>query len=63
MFLLKQLQEAFARGELKPGLNIEFQKGKDKINNIVSIQINKKKICQIKELFNTFNHYIAQTFS
>lgn len=32
-----ELQEAFARGELKPGLNIEFQKGKDKINNIPKI--------------------------
>ncbi|TMW42001.1 hypothetical protein DOY81_012920, partial [Sarcophaga bullata] len=32
-----KLQEAFARGDLKPGLNIEFQKGKEKINNIPRI--------------------------
>uniref|UniRef100_A0A0A1WDX1 Probable rRNA-processing protein EBP2 homolog n=1 Tax=Zeugodacus cucurbitae TaxID=28588 RepID=A0A0A1WDX1_ZEUCU len=30
----EELQEAFARGELKPGLNIEFSAGKEKVNNI-----------------------------
>ncbi|XP_013100025.1 probable rRNA-processing protein EBP2 homolog [Stomoxys calcitrans] len=29
-----ELQEAFARGELKPGLNIEYEKPKEKVNNI-----------------------------
>ena len=31
-----QLQEAFARGELKPGLNIEYNPQKERVNNIVS---------------------------
>lgn len=30
----EELQEAFARGDLKPGLNIEFSSGKEKVNNI-----------------------------
>ncbi|KAI9584468.1 probable rRNA-processing protein EBP2 homolog [Glossina fuscipes] len=29
-----ELQEAFVRGDLKPGLNIEFQKPKEKVNNV-----------------------------
>ncbi|XP_075148017.1 putative rRNA-processing protein EBP2 homolog [Haematobia irritans] len=29
-----ELQEAFARGDLKPGLNVEYQKPKEKVNNI-----------------------------
>uniref|UniRef100_A0A1B0FP16 Uncharacterized protein n=1 Tax=Glossina morsitans morsitans TaxID=37546 RepID=A0A1B0FP16_GLOMM len=29
-----ELQEAFSRGDLKPGLNIELQKPKEKVNNV-----------------------------
>lgn len=36
--LYSQLQEAFARGDLKPGLNVEYQKPKEKVNNIVSLK-------------------------
>lgn len=32
-----QLQEAFARGDLKPGLNIEYQKPQEKVNNITRL--------------------------
>lgn len=35
--LVSQLQEAFARGDLKPGLNIEVTNRKAATNNIVSI--------------------------
>lgn len=34
---VSQLQEAFARGDLKPGLNIEVTNRKAATNNIVSI--------------------------
>uniref|UniRef100_A0A1B0AJV6 Uncharacterized protein n=1 Tax=Glossina pallidipes TaxID=7398 RepID=A0A1B0AJV6_GLOPL len=30
----EELQEAFIRGDLKPGLNIELQKSKEKVNNV-----------------------------
>lgn len=37
-FINLQLQEAYARGELKPGLNVELENGiqRKAINNIVS---------------------------
>lgn len=40
-----QLQEAFARGDLKPGLNIEVDGTKRKaVNNIVSIALSRVEI-------------------
>lgn len=41
-----QLQEAFAKGLLKPGLNIEVKPTKQKINNIVRMQ---QKLAEIQQ--------------
>lgn len=34
--LFLQLQAAFERGDLKPGLNVEFNGQTDKVNDVVS---------------------------
>jgi len=41
-----ELREAFARGDLKPGLNVEVLKPKQKVNNIVRLQ---QKLVQIEQ--------------
>lgn len=50
-----QLQEAFARGDLKPGLNIELDGTKRKaVNNIVSVVRLQNEI----KNYGKFSHFI-----
>lgn len=51
-----QLQEAFAKGLLKPGMNVRVDKSKKYVNNVVSDRVNQCEVF-VAESQNSFRKF------